>query len=1180
MQPSQPRVPHGQAKARLGALVVTLGLAAPTPATQATSNFVHWETAHVHPLELTPNRAHLLAVNTADARVEVFGVAAGDLNRLNGFAVGIDPVSVRARTDTEIWVVNQISDSISIVDLPTGRTLRTLLTEDKPADVVFANSRAFVSCAGTNAVLVFQISNLSLAPTRLSIAGQSPRAMCVSPDGSRVYAAIFESGNATTILGGTTPSLASSYPPNVVSFPGGPYGGVNPPPNGPGGTFVPPLNSALPTPPNVGLIVRRTAAGNWLDDRGTNWSSFVSGAQAVASGRPVGWDMPDNDVAVIVSSTLSLSYGKRLLNANMALAVNPATFEVATVGTQAINEVRFEPNLNGRFVRVQFAKVGSGGGGTPWIADLNPHLDYSTPSVSQTLRDLSIGDPRALVFTGGGNRAYVAGMGSNNVVVIDALGARSGLAPTIEVGEGPTGLALDEPGSRLFVLNRFENSISEIDLVSETETRRVAFEDATPAEIRVGRKHLYDTHRNSGLGQASCASCHIDGRADRLAWDLGDPAGAMANATAGQNLGMNLPPLNTGFVDFHPMKGPMVTQTFQDIIGKEPHHWRGDRRGLEAFAGAFVSLLGDDQVPSAQSMAEFEAYLARIHFPPNPVRNLDNSLKTDMPLPGHFTTGRFAPAGQPLPNGNAVRGLSLFRPPNLMEPGVRACVSCHTLPTGAGSDHTFAGTAFQPFPVGANGEHHLAVIPGNGVITLTLKIPQLRSVLDKRGFNTTQLSNSAGFGYGHNGGVDSLERVVAEPIFAPSSDQDVADLVAFVLSISGGDLPSTPGNDPLQPPGVASNDTHAAVGRQLTFAAINGAPLAQIQELGSLMQMAGADRIGLIARLIVQGEPRGLFFDGNGWQSDRQAEYFPTAALMSNSNVGSELTITAVARGTQVRLGVDRDLDGALDRDELDAGSDPGNPASAPGGCTQTPPAMPTQFVASAATSTPVQLAWVDNANNESAYVVERSINNNGVWTLVASLPPDTTSYGDANAPCLTAVGYRVRAENCAGFVGFAVDSLTSGPCCGVSAIYCTAKTNSLGCVPSISAVGQPSATLASGFTLHGTSVRNNKTGLLLHGVTGRNSSPFQGGILCVAGPIKRTPGTTSGGNPPPANDCSGQYVVDMNAFAAGALGGNPLPALAVPGTLVTAQWWGRDPGFPPPDNTTLTNAVEYLVCP
>jgi Tol biopolymer transport system component len=147
-----------------------------------------------------------------------------------------------------------------------------------------------------------------------------------------------------------------------------------------------------------------------------------------------------------------------------------------------------------------------------------------------------------------------------------------------------------------------------------------------------------------------------------------------------------------------------------------------------------------------------------------------------------------------------------------------------------------------------------------------------------------------------------------------------------------------------------------------------------------------------------------------------------------------------------------------------------------------------------------------------------------------------------------------------------------------VPVVYCTAKLNALGCLPSIASSGTPSASVGFGFFVIASKVRNQKSGLLFYGVNGRSALPFQGGTLCVKTPIKRTPAVQSGGSPT-GNDCTGVYALDFNAFAVGALGGNPLPALTVPGTLIDAQWWGRDPGFPPPNNTTLSNAIEFTQC-
>ena len=147
------------------------------------------------------------------------------------------------------------------------------------------------------------------------------------------------------------------------------------------------------------------------------------------------------------------------------------------------------------------------------------------------------------------------------------------------------------------------------------------------------------------------------------------------------------------------------------------------------------------------------------------------------------------------------------------------------------------------------------------------------------------------------------------------------------------------------------------------------------------------------------------------------------------------------------------------------------------------------------------------------------------------------------------------------------------------AAPYCTAKTNSKGCVPSIEAIGTPSASAGSGFFVGGSNFINNKSCLLFYGTTGQASAPFQAGTLCVKAPVRRTPATVTGGNPPP-NDCSGQPSIDMNLFAVGGLGGTPLPALTVAGTVVDCQWWGRDPGFAAPNNTQLSNGLEYTILP
>jgi hypothetical protein len=135
---------------------------------------------------------------------------------------------------------------------------------------------------------------------------------------------------------------------------------------------------------------------------------------------------------------------------------------------------------------------------------------------------------------------------------------------------------------------------------------------------------------------------------------------------------------------------------------------------------------------------------------------------------------------------------------------------------------------------------------------------------------------------------------------------------------------------------------------------------------------------------------------------------------------------------------------------------------------------------------------------------------------------------------------------------------------------YCTAKLNSLGCLPAARTSGLPSATGPDPFLVRASQVINNKTGSLVYTTAGAASTPYQGGTLCVAQPLHRLPPQNSGGNPPP-NDCSGLYSTDFNARIRSGVD----PALQ-PGVQVWAQWITRDPADP--FHVGLTDAVTFVI--
>ncbi len=873
----------------------------------------------MHPLDITPDGTKLLAVNTPNNDLEVFAISGDTLTLASVIKVGLEPVSVRVYSNTQAWVVNKISNSVSIVDIKNNALIATLQTGAEPADVVFTGTagsasnpaRAYVSAAQARELEVFDPLVPGGTLRRIPILGQQPRALAVGPNGSggtNVYVGIFESGNGTTaVTGGKNDA---PYEVDLARSPSGPYGGVSPFPDtlnaalnkytsiyAPVTTVTPNVPTAYftNTPPPVSVIVRRQAPASsgalpsWLDENGKDWSIFINGSlarQGSNADRAPGWDLIDRDIAVVDTSTNAVTYQGGPLNMVMALAVNPATNSVTAVGTDATNQIRYQPMLDGTFIQVLMGTYAPGGSGGA-KADLNPHLlpyssvtgTYATSSIPATCAANSrvciansIGDPRGIAWNAATGKGYVTGMGSNNVIVINESGGRDAVLKTpIPVGQGPTGIVLNAVGANAsaptlaYVLNRFDATISVLNLaathVNQAQIARVALSyDPTPADVRNGRPLLYNTHLFSGLGQLACGSCHVDARTDRLAWDLGDPTSqpeTIANVTLRDNSIANDPTTSGVSVNEHPMKGPFLTMTLVDRMQSPFLHWRGDRANLAAFLPAFQALQGAAALPTSAQINHMQAFLATLRTPPNPFRTLTNAYPTELAVPG--------PGNVPYRTGNAAGGAQEFE---------ANCRSCHPGNTNRG----FLFVNNPPFGIN-----------------------QLRNPPTWQNFYRRDglwfddpTASTAGFGFQPDGTFDSTQNL---------SRSD--NMMAFMYAFNG--------SYPYTPTGLnASNtavDSHAAVGRQVTLSG----SLTTDPTLAQLQALADINAIDLIASGCVSNETRGYVYVGNATYADDRGQHYSLAAMKSFGQSGSPITFTAVRRGTGYVLGIDQNDDGTLD---------------------------------------------------------------------------------------------------------------------------------------------------------------------------------------------------------------------------------------------------------------------------
>lgn len=816
-------------------------------------DFVHFESAHVHPLAMTPDGTRLLVVNTPDNRLSVFALGSGQPVRLAEIPVGLEPVSVAALDNNTAWVVNNLSDDVSIVDLTTMHTRATLRTGDEPNDVVFAGSptKAYVSVSMEDVVKVYNPSTLALTAT-IPVNGRMPRALSKNAAGTLVFASIFQGGNRTSVLSATEVN-----------------GAIGPDPNYPRDTnnkFGHPDYPGSPAPaPAVGAVIQYQDGGpsgaGWYDEYGGFWNSGI-----------VPYTMYEVDVAEINtgSNAVSRNFGK-MGSTIFNVATNPVDGKLAVIGMDARNTFRFEPKIKGYTVETRLSFVPVSGTVTNRI--LNPHITYFDVNGfvlnpgTQTERDSAIATPTDVVWAANGSRVYVTSLGTDKIAVIDpaAGGSISQMKARIPTVAGPTGVLVDDARNQLYVVGRNHNQLQTLSTAnfSQVALSGIGF-DPTPDDIVNGRKFFYGG-RTSSHGDQSCASCHIFADTDALPWDLGDPAGAFTPPPAPNPLQLE---------GFDPEKGPMITQTLRGLTNTEPLHWRGDREDLSAFNGAFASLLGRTTVLPDSERTAFNAFIMPLTYAPNPNQFLNDSLRDALP-------------GSP----SARRGQVFYINRNV-DGG--KCVDCHSIPTGT----------------------NRIMIPDQALLSdQDIKVPQLRNLYKKTGFTDAAGPSKHGTGFTHDGSADNLFNFLHFPLFnfGPplEADDNRRDVEAFLLSFDTGTAP--------------------AVGFQVTFDGTSN-PTGESQ-VDTLKTVYVNGRCDIIAKGRVAGQPRGWVYVGSDqWTSDKAGDIDLTTAqlLALATDAASAITVTGVPQGSGTRMGVDRDRDLYRDGDELDLGSDPGDPASTP----------------------------------------------------------------------------------------------------------------------------------------------------------------------------------------------------------------------------------------------------------
>ncbi len=939
-------------------ILLALGLYITTCSPVVAGSFITFESGQVRPLALSSDGSKLFVTNTPDNRLEIFNVANEGLSLAASVPVGLEPVAVAVRNDGEVWVVNHLSDSVSIVDVSTAipQVKRTLLVGDEPRDIVFsANDRAFIttarrgqqrtdpSIAGVPGagdpllttpstpradVWVFDGANpgAGVGGTPLKIVelfGDTPRALAVSPDGNTVFAAILFSGNQTASVSEGTVCDHEEAPCDVKGQ------------LVPGDIAGPKTNANGDRAPRTGIIVKQDPQTNqFIDPEGRDWTDVVK------------FTLPDRDVFAIDATSLNevesfQHVGTTLFN----MVANPQSGALYVSNFEANNFELFvgAGNFGGSTVQghLSEARITVIKDGQVLPRHLNKHINYDITPAPPGTKEHSLAMPLEMVVSNDGALLAVAAYGSSKIGIFDtaeiendSFDPEQTSANYIDVsGGGPSGLALDETRNRLYVLTRFDNSISIVDMESRQEIEHIAMFNPEPRSVIEGRPFLYDAQLTSSNGEAACASCHIFGDVDHLAWNLGNPDGDVKKnpldilLQGGSFIVDNLN--GTGEVDeFHPMKGPMTTQTLRGLVNAGAMHWRGDRASgffgddlsdgapfdselnFNNFIVAFTGLVGREEIIAESDMQKFTDFALQVTLPPNPVRALDNSLSRAeargkeyfMGCDGGICNGD----GVPIFGGHRSDGVPVV-------PGLGfTCEGCHTLDPAQG----FFGTDGNP---------------SFDALNQTMKVTHIRNTYTKVGMfgnppagevnafdNEFTGEQIRGFGMFHDGGVDTIERFMNGQVFNEAffgavgffgGDPQRQDIEAFMLAFDSDLAPITGQQVTLE--GAGSADVNNRIDMLIERAEA---------DYPSQILGAGAKECELVVKGVVEGAARGWLFDADAgnFRSDRAGESpFSDSELRAIAAVpGQALTYTCVPFGSGERIALDRELDGVLDGDQ------------------------------------------------------------------------------------------------------------------------------------------------------------------------------------------------------------------------------------------------------------------------
>jgi YVTN family beta-propeller protein len=196
----------------------------------------------------------------------------------------------------------------------------------------------------------------------------------------------------------------------------------------------------------------------------------------------------------------------------------------------------------------------------------------------------------------------------------------------IPVGRAPKGIALSPDGTRLYVANRIDDTISVVDTLARRVIRTIPLGGPQTLTPERRGERLFYTARFGFQRHFGCANCHIEATFDGISWDL-EPDG-----------------FGRDIVD---------NRLLEDVADTAPFKWNGGNPDLETECGPRTEkFFYRSQSYTREELADLVAFIKAIPLRPNRYRPANGDLTPAQERGRAIYERTRTKSGAPIPENN------------------------------------------------------------------------------------------------------------------------------------------------------------------------------------------------------------------------------------------------------------------------------------------------------------------------------------------------------------------------------------------------------------------------------------------------------------------------------------------------------------------------------------------------